>query len=131
MIGIFLMFIVVVLLFTLGVKLAVNYMGKIVSKVITSKHLAAETITNTGKVPPEWVAEVEKRYGSVETTVRTDDGVRIQEKVKTMALKRLTKLMEYFEKSPFISDRETRMILKQELQKAMSDWSAKEWQEIK
>ena len=130
MLAIFLLFIVVVVLFTLGVKLAVNYMGKIVSRLITRQHKAAESITDTGKVPPEWVAELEKRYGPVKMAAQDDARIKVRDKIKGQAIKKLSKLMEYFEKSPFVSDRETRRILKQQLKQTMTDWQEREWQEI-
>ncbi len=90
--------------------------SKLGHKYIEMTHRSAEFIVNTGAVPPFWY-----------------DGKRaypfpLWQKMR--CLKRLKKLISYFENSTVAGDEKTRKLVASRLIDAYNVWVEKEWEEL-
>jgi len=131
MLKIFLLFLVFVVFFVLILRLAVILMGRVTGRYVNEKHRAAETIVNTEKVPKLWSDKLEKKISSVSKySGRSKKVLRMKKRAKTVILKKMDRLIDYFKDSPLVQDKETRKILLDKLLGARRLWEEKDWEEI-
>ncbi len=106
-------FLVFVVLFTLAAVHAVRLAGRVLGDRINTMHLAAETIIGTEQIPLEWLerapAEPSRRG-------------RWKERQKRRAVRRIRKLRTYMQRTPCISDVESREYLMIELDRIRRQW---------
>lgn len=126
-----LIFLALIVCFIVILRVAVLLMGKIASKYVERRHRAAEAIINTGKVPKDWTYELERKIIPVKRNSGESRKIlEMEKRAKDIALKRVDHLIDYFETSPFVKDKESREILLGELQKIRGLWEEKNWEEI-
>ena len=119
MFNVFLIAIIFAVLLFLAFKLIFAYTMKIASLVIEQKHRDAEEILNTGLVPLRWL-----KKGTVSRFLL------ISVTPKHIALRRLQKIINYFQRSPLVEDEESREILLSRLEAVKKAWQESDWQEI-
>jgi hypothetical protein len=118
--GVFLLIILgfAVFLF-LAFKLIMAYTMKVTSWFVENKHRDAEEILQTGYVPVRWMSKKEMK-GEVE-----ESGFK-----KTNSLRKLTKIIKYFEHTPLVEDEESRKILLTRLRAIRAQWKQARWTEM-
>lgn len=92
-------------------------------RLVGRKFKAAESIVEKDEIPAEWIRSIKRQ---IEIRKRLPfAGMRsINERKLTrdILLNKLAHLYDYFEKCPFFSDKETRLILLRRLQEIYKEW---------
>lgn len=114
-------FFVLVTLLTLAIYYGTQYAGRVMGNRVNAMHRAAEYILDTAKVPQEWM------------TPLPDDRTREEKykgQQKQKAIKKLRKLLSYFETTPCFSDAESREYVLGELRRIEQAWIQADWDEM-
>lgn len=119
MLNVLLLAIIFAVLLFLGFKLVFAYTMKITSIIIEQKHRDAEEILRTGLIPHHWL-----KKGSIIKTLL------ISGAAKPIALRRLQKIINYFQQSPLVEDESSREILLSKLHDVKTTWQSSDWQDI-
>jgi len=98
-------------------KFILSYSQKAVSRLVETKHRAAEEILKTGIAPHKW--------GKKGLTRLLNLGLP-----KLIAVWKLERIISYFQYTPLVEDEDTRELLLSRLRKIRDDWKSKEWKEI-
>lgn len=129
--------IIVVLLLVLIVTIILlnkggaNIMGKILGKIVNERHHEAELIVNYRKVPRQWVVRFERRiaeeWNSAAFNARR---VELEENAKQHVLKKIDRLIDFFNRSSLFADKESKSLLIERLRSARDEWQKKDWEEL-
>jgi len=108
-------FLVFVVLFTLAAVQGTRTAGRVMGERINALHRAAEIILDTERIPAAWL----------EPAPTAPDRVRRWElRQKRRAVRRIRKLRTYMQRTPCISDVESREFLMTELDRIRDQWRA-------
>ncbi len=106
-------FLVFVALFTLAAVQGTRMAGRAMGERINAMHRAAEVILDTERIPAEWL----------EHAPAAPDRLRRWElRQKRRAIRRIRKLHTYMQRTPCISDVESREFLMAELDRIRGQW---------
>ena len=106
--------VVFLVLFT---KFIVAYTEKAVSFLVVSKHRDAEMIMDSGIAPPKWNRLGPFRFGPPALA-------------RYRALRRMSRIVKYFEHTPMVEDEEVRELILTKLRTIRDDWRGKDWRGI-
>ena len=102
---------------TIFLKLIILYSEKILSALVERKHRDAEAILSTGIVPPQWAKK----------GINYFVGDRIS---KSIVIRRLDKVIKYFQHSPLVESDDAREILVGRLRSIQESWRKMNWKEM-
>jgi hypothetical protein len=111
-------FAVVTLLLTL-------YVRRVADVALTDQFRAAETIVN-GRVPDQWVVQINRRIAWESRLPLFRRGVSRTE----LALAKIDKLYRFYERSPFFENEEARELLLTQLRETRERWGKMTWEEL-
>ena len=103
--------VVFLVLFT---KFVLFYTEKAVSILVVSKHRDAEMIVDSGIAPPAW-----NRIGPIRLV--------LPQLARYRALRRMGRIIKYFEHTPMVENDEVRGIILTKLRTIRDDWRGKDW----
>ena len=106
----------IVFIFLLG-RFIVFYSEKWISVLIDWKHRSAESVLNSGFVPPDWKKNIFMMLG-------------IDALAKYTALRKLKIIIRYFKRSPLVEDEETRETIVSRLTEVREQWKRMKWENI-
>jgi hypothetical protein len=107
-----LVFIVFMVLFTLGYRFAVIRLSRRLARDVDTHHREVQHILSTRTPPPEWRTSVK------EAEPRTPEDSRRR------LTSRLDKLIGYFQRSPVVSDEESRREIVGSLEEVKEEWES-------
>jgi hypothetical protein len=108
--------------FTVVTLLLTLYMRRVADVVLTDQFRAAETIVD-GRIPDQWVAQINRRLASPRFLRRDISGTEL-------ALDKIDKLYRFYENSPFFENEKTRDLLLEQLQETRERWAKMTWEEL-
>jgi hypothetical protein len=108
--------------FTVVTLLLTLYMRGVADVVLTDQFRAAETIVD-GRIPDQWVAQINRRLASPRFLRRDISGTEL-------ALDKIDKLYRFYENSPFFENEKTRDLLLEQLQETRERWAKMTWEEL-
>lgn len=110
---------------------AILVMAKIISKHVEEYHRIARLIVRTRKPPKSWIYKLEKKMIFLERTpAKPAKILKMEKRAKSICLKRICKLITYFETATLVKDKKTTEILLSDLHKMHRLWQEKDWKEI-
>jgi hypothetical protein len=116
---------VVVLAFVLVVSLIIVFTRWVADTALTDPFRAAECITN-GSFPENWAKQINRRLALRQVipayTARTSGAEQ--------AVQKIDGLIQFFLKSPFFENAETRELLLSQLKETRQRWTQMTWEEI-
>ena len=124
MLLIFIVFVVVIVLFTLGVRWGAVIIGKVLGRVVSERHHNAELITSTGQMPDAWTNPYFKQIDELQKTpgLQPDERERLikreADKAKRRSIKGIDDLLRYFSRAPVFVDEYSRKVLLEQLESA-------------
>ena len=98
-------------------KLIILYSEKILSTMVEKKHRDAEAILTTGIVPPNWAKRSIYYF--------VGEGIS-----KSITLRRLNRVIKYFQRTPLIESDDAREILVGRLRGIETSWRKMNWKEM-
>lgn len=126
-----LVFIGFIVCLTLMFRGAILLMSKIISRRIEECYQLAGLIAKTRKPPKSWTYKLEKKITLLERTPnRAKKMLEMEERAKAVCLKRISKLINYFETTSLVKDEKTAEILLSNLQEIHRLWQERDWKEI-
>lgn len=99
-------------------KLMLWYATTLAKVMVEKRHRDADFVLTTGRVPPQWVG----RGGN--TATRAD-------RLRARALRNLTSLIRYMNKTTLVDTEETRQTMLERLDRIRAHWKHAEWPEIR
>lgn len=124
-------FILLILLFAVFVfflgKLLVAYASRLTATFVGTRLEDAETIVQTGRVPITWLYSFPAKRRS---NTRIGGEPEPRRMNKRMALKRLDRIVRYFEKTPFVENEQVRAQLLEQLDDAWERWQTATWEDM-
>ena len=121
-------FLVVIAVFTLGVRWGSVVIGKVLGRVVHDRHRNAEDIIGTGAVPEQRLAPYFKRIDRLEANRELSDEdrrrriSRLEAKARRNSIKRINGLLRYFKRAPVFTDESSRRLLLDRLAAARAAW---------
>jgi hypothetical protein len=100
----------------------VAYTRRVANVALTDQFRAGETIVD-GRIPDQWVAQINRRLASPRFLRRDISGTEL-------ALDKIDKLYRFYEKSPFFENEETRELLLEQLRETRERWAKMTWKEL-
>ena len=127
-----------IVLWLVGVGLFIYFMITLVrqlvirySKGVEANVRAAESIVNDERVPAAWTAPYLKRIETLRRTVGSEAEIeQAARRGHQDCLRRLDRLVQYFEKSNLVDSAESRHVLLTGLQRQRERWVAGGWQSV-
>jgi hypothetical protein len=98
------------------------YTRRVANVALTDQFRAGETIVN-GRIPDQWVAQINRRLASPRFLRRDASGTEL-------ALEKIDKLYRFYEKSPFFENEKTRQLLLEQLRETRERWAKMTWEEL-
>jgi hypothetical protein len=121
--------VIFVAIFTALILFVYVYGTRLANSAITDQFQAAEAITQH-RFPKKWQRQIALRlrlrqgFGSLGRS-------ELDAIAKRLALKKLKTLITFFQKSRFFDSEETREVLLADLERTLTLWQEKSWQEIR
>ena len=127
-----------IVLWLVGVGLFIYFMITLVrqlvirySQGVEAKVRAAESIVNDERVPAAWTAPHRQRIEALRQVVGSEDEIeRAARRGHQDCLRRLDRLVQFFEKSDLVDSAESRHVLLTGLQRQRERWVAGGWQSV-
>ncbi len=102
---------------TIFSKLVILYSEKVITTLVEQKHRDAEVILSTGIVPPKWAKRGINSF--------VGEGIS-----KSIVMRRLDKVIKYFQHSPLVESDDAREILVGRLRGIQESWQKMNWKEM-
>ena len=106
-------FLVFIVLFTLAAVQGTRIAGRVMGERINALHQAAELILETERIPDEWLEPLPSD---------TDRVRRWEQRQQRRAVRRIRKVRTYMQRTPCISDVESREHVMMELDRIRDQW---------
>ena len=127
-----------IILWLVGVGLFIYFMITLVrqlvirySKGVEANVRAAESIVNDERVPAAWTTPYRQRIETLRQVVGSEDEIeRAARRGHQDCLRRLDRLVQFFEKSNLVDSAESRHVLLTGLQRQRERWVAGGWQSV-
>ena len=116
---------IVVIAFALVVFSITVYTRRVADSALTDQFRAAESITN-GCFPEKWLKQINRR----QAIQRLFPFQKSETSETGQALRKIDRLIQFFEKSPFFENVEARDLLLSRLKETRQCWSTMTWEEI-
>jgi hypothetical protein len=116
---------VVVIAFVLVVFSITLYTRRVADLVLTDQFRAAESIDNR-RFPENWLKQINRRLA----IQRLLPFLKLKASERGQALRKIDRLIQFFEKSPFFENAETRELLLSRLIETRQRWSTMTWEQI-
>jgi hypothetical protein len=97
--------------------LVIKYAETVVTLLVERKHWDAEMILNSGIAPPAWGKQGIARIGH--------HGLS-----KVVAMRKIGRIIKYFEHTPIVEDDESRDMVVKRLQSIKTQWKNMGWKDI-
>ena len=112
------------------IKLATRWSASMVSRIIDSRHRAAEVIINDELVPEVWLQPFRHKIDKIRRSGGKDKVIeKIGRRGQKQCLRRMNSLIKFFQKGGgFVSDPEIRNTLLKSLQLQRDKWAGEKWQ---
>ena len=129
MLQILLILIALIAVVLLVIKLATRWSASMVSRIIDSRHRAAEVIINDERVPDIWLQPFRNRIDKARRSGGRSDVIeKISRSGQRYCLRRINSLINFFQKGGgFVSDPVIRETLLKSLGKQKDRWTSQEW----
>ena len=111
--------------FAIIVGLLTVYVRRVADVALTDRFRAAETIVD-GRIPDQWVAQINRRIAWESRLPLFRRGVSRTE----LLLAKIDKLYRFYENSPFYENAETRELLLTQLRETRGHWAKMTWEEL-
>jgi hypothetical protein len=108
--------------FAIIVGFLIAYTRRVADVALTDQFRAGETIVN-GRIPDQWVAQINRRLASPRFLRRDVSGTEL-------ALDKIDKLYRFYEQSPFFENEKTRDLLLEQLRETRERWAKMTWEEL-
>ena len=127
-----------IVLWLVGVGLFIYFMITLVRRLVIrysqgveANVRAAESIVNDERVPAAWTAPYCQRIETLRQVVGSEDEMeRAARRGHQDCLRRLDRLVQFFEKSNLVDSAESRHVLLKGLQRQRERWVAGGWQSV-
>jgi hypothetical protein len=113
----------IVAIFAIIVIFLSVYMRRVADVALTEQFRAAESIVS-GHIPDRWVVQINRRL----TVNKLMPIFQHNRSGTELALRRIDKLIRFFESSPFFESEEARELLLSQLQETRKRWSNMTWE---
>jgi hypothetical protein len=118
-------FLVLLIAFSLVVLLIPAYARSVADAALTDQFRAAESISN-GRIPEKWAAQINRSLAYK----RMAPALLPEASGTKQSLQKLDRLMQYFNKSPFFENAESRELLLNQFKETRQRWLKMTWEEI-
>ena len=116
---------ILVIAFALVVFSITVYTRRVADSALTDQFRAAESITN-GRFPEKWLKQINRRLA----IQRLLPFQKFKASETGQSLRKINRLIQFFEKSPFFENAEARDLLLSQLKETRQRWSAMTWEQI-
>jgi hypothetical protein len=116
---------VVVIAFALVVFSISVFTRRVADSALTDQFRAAESITN-GRFPEKWLKQI-NRHQAIQRLLPFQ---KPEASETGQSLRKIDRLIQFFEKSPFFENVEARELLLMQLKETRQHWSTMSWEEI-
>ena len=115
-----------IVLLVVSVRLISLYLGRVVGSTVNRRHRDAESILDTERPPEAWTTHYRR------TLENANDGARnsIENFAKRRTIRKLYRLMLYFEKSQAFADEESRRVVLDDIRRIGRRWEQASWKAI-